>query len=398
MRGSIVFLSPMCLLDNSSGAAISSLNFMTVLSKAGYRCTSFTASFFDQRQNVPLEKILGQTIASDNNRGKLAIFTDQGITHNIFLTKSTRSKDMSPDEQIKFIALWKNWLNENRPDAILTYGNSGFSKEIQRIARDQCKTIILYLGNAEYDDASLFAETDTIICPSEFLKRHYKKSLGIESTVVRTIMNHERLATPTQSQKSGFVTFMNPIPQKGLTLFIRLADLARRERPDIRFLVTEGRMPRELLKEWNADIAALPNVQFIPNTDDVRNVYAQTSILIVPSFWQEGFPRSIIEAQLSGIPVIASTQGGCEEALNGAGLALEIPENCKKNYNEFPSDETVRQWFEAICLLWDDEDAYRRAQNRALHSAEAFHPDKMIKDAVEYFSRLIESNSFRRNR
>ena len=399
MHGSLLFLSPMCLLDKSSGAAISVLNFLIALSKAGYHCTSFTASLLDPQWDVPVEHILGKTAAEEANRGKLAIYNEHGVTHNIFLTKSSRRIHMSPDEQIKFKSTWESWIVKNKPNAILTFGLCALSQELHKIARQNSIKLIFYLGNAEYNNATLLSNMDLIVCPSEFLKQHYKKTLGIEAKVVRTIMNHERLITSTsaavasipEAKELGFVTFMNPIAQKGLTLFILLIELAQRERPGMKFLVTEGRQSRKLLREWGVNIGAYPNVWWIPNQVDVRSIYLRTSILIVPSYWQEGFGRNVVEAQLSGIPVIASARGGIEEALNGGGFVLEVPDNCKKDHTKFPDEETVRCWFAAICKLWDDRDSYQSARERALRSAEAFHPDKISKDAVAFFSEQIKS-------
>jgi glycosyltransferase involved in cell wall biosynthesis len=54
----------------------------------------------------------------------------------------------------------------------------------------------------------------------------------------------------------------------------------------------------------------------------MRSVYRETSLLVAPSQWEEAFGRVILEAQISGIPVVASDQGGIPEVLQGGGRIL----------------------------------------------------------------------------
>src|SRR5262249_21620774 len=58
-------------------------------------------------------------------------------------------------------------------------------------------------------------------------------------------------------------------------------------------------------------------------TDDMRTVYCDTRILLVPSQWEdETWGRVVSEAQLSGIPVITSDRGGLPESVGPGGIVL----------------------------------------------------------------------------
>jgi glycosyltransferase involved in cell wall biosynthesis len=54
--------------------------------------------------------------------------------------------------------------------------------------------------------------------------------------------------------------------------------------------------------------------KFLPN---IRQLYSKIKILLVPSLWEEGAGRVVIEAMLNGIPVIAHKIGGISEFANG---------------------------------------------------------------------------------
>jgi glycosyltransferase involved in cell wall biosynthesis len=68
----------------------------------------------------------------------------------------------------------------------------------------------------------------------------------------------------------------------------------------------------------------------------MRSVYGRTALLLVPSKWQEGFGRVALEAQASGIPVVARAIGGIPEAVAGGGAVL------------LPPDADARRWAEVV--------------------------------------------------
>ena len=396
-QGTVLFLSTMCLLDATSGAALSVRAFLAALAEAGVRCLSYSAAVFDPPREVPLAPILGPQAVPDAAKGKVLIFDKAGIRHHIFLTRSTQGRNFSDAEQIRMRALFLHQLPDLAPDLVISFGSSALAQSLRAAARAAGARVVIYLGNAEYTDPAVFHPEDRIITPSHFLKRHYEVVLGRPVEVVRTIMAPDRLlpadgpsipAAPA-GRRLGFVTFVNPIPHKGLLLFARLARMAWAARPDLSFLVIEGRLPRPLLAERGLDLAAWPNIWWLPTQEDVRPVWRRTSILLLPSFWQEGFPRSVLETQLSGIPVVASNRGGIPEALNGGGVMLDVPPAWTPELETLPEPDAVRPWLDALVTLWDDEAAYRQASARARQAAAPFHPARTAPAAVDFFRRLL---------
>ena len=61
---------------------------------------------------------------------------------------------------------------------------------------------------------------------------------------------------------------------------------------------------------------------FIPNAQ-VKSILEKTSILVVPSIWQDPFPLAALEGICSGAAVIASNVGGITEMLNDTGYLID---------------------------------------------------------------------------
>jgi glycosyltransferase involved in cell wall biosynthesis len=122
-----------------------------------------------------------------------------------------------------------------------------------------------------------------------------------------------------------WITLINPIPAKGLDIAVEVA----RRMPGERFLFVkggwfgmgEGRSTRL----WMGRARRLGNVTIWDFRQDMRTVYRVTDILLVPSR-RECFGRVVLEAHVSGIPVVAARVGGIPQTLGRGGILVDPEE------------------------------------------------------------------------
>ena len=145
---------------------------------------------------------------------------------------------------------------------------------------------------------------------------------------------------------------INPVQVKGVEIALELAERL----PQQEFLFVEG---------WGTDpaivrrIERLPNATYMRKQMDMRTVYGRTRVLIVPSQWQEAFGRVVVEAQASGIPVIASRTGGLPEAVGDGGILIDEYRN------------PVR-WLSALQGLLEDRSSYQSLSEKAIENTRRF--------------------------
>jgi len=160
------------------------------------------------------------------------------------------------------------------------------------------------------------------------------------------------LVTPglyrVQSERRS-VVFVNPHPLKGVDIALALA----RRRPDIPFEFVESwelaaASRRGLLRE----AARLRNVHWRKWELDMKPVYRLARLILAPSRWEEAWGRVVSEAQVSGIPALASRRGGLPEAVGPGGILVD-------------PDVGVTEWEQALATLWDDSSVYRSLANAA---------------------------------
>ncbi|MEM6901678.1 MAG: glycosyltransferase [Pseudomonadota bacterium] len=387
----ITFAATMCALDPVSGAMHSVRAILETLQAAGCTASSYTGSLFDAKRQVSFVQAFGPEAGSDVALGKIVSIQRNGVNHYVFRTQRSQGQFLTKAEHEGMLERWRQFLATNKPDLVLSFGRSKLAKTMRQLAAEAGSKVVLYLGNAEIDDAAMFAPGYSAICPSNFLAEHYRKQYGIETAVINPIIapEHERenqLAglDLAARQALGFVTLINPIPHKGLTLFAQLAARAATERPDIRFLVIEGRMSRRQLQAGGMDFAAWPNTWLIPEQQNMGAVFARSVMLMMPSYWAEGFGRTVVEAHLSGVPVLASDRGGLPEALGGIA-PLPAPSSCLGAYDRFPTPDELEPWWERMVSLWDDVQAYEEAVIEAKQAAKQFHPDATRQRLLDWF-------------
>jgi len=181
----------------------------------------------------------------------------------------------------------------------------------------------------------------------------------------------------TNRLPNGKITFINPIPQKGVDIAVKIA----KEMPDKQFLFVLGgwsRYPKILKMRFVRSVQNFPNVQIMETQTDMRHVYAQTKILLVPSQYIETFGRIIREAQLNGILVVASDVGGIPHTMGEGGILVR-PKN------------DVRGYIEALRLLSEDEKKYRNYSDLAVENSNKaeFDPEVQVEKFIAYVNRIM---------
>ena len=247
----------------------------------------------------------------------------------------------------------------------------------QAIDRTKTRTFI-YLRNVEVEDlgGSLSGlDQCGFIANSGFTAQRFAETQGISSDVIYPMIEPEAYRVTSTRQN---VTFINPHPNKGVDVALSVAASC----PDIPFVFVRGwGLTPQQEAHLQGRLAQLPNVTLQPSTNDMRDVYGQARIVLAPSQWEEAFGRIAAEAQVSGIPVVASKTGGLPEAVGPGGILLD-------------KDAPAEDWANAIRHLWQDEQAYTAMSQAAL--AHASRSEMMPDRHIDHLLEIIGAPSGRR--
>jgi glycosyltransferase involved in cell wall biosynthesis len=135
------------------------------------------------------------------------------------------------------------------------------------------------------------------------------------------------LAEPTQPGDAGNGTVVAMLarvhPDKGHELFLRAAKLALDLSPGTKFLLVGGCLPayeglRRQLVELRDGLGLARAASFLPQVERERlpELFRSLSVVVVPSTWVEPGGLVVLEAMASGVPVVATQQGGPAEVIS----------------------------------------------------------------------------------
>jgi glycosyltransferase involved in cell wall biosynthesis len=183
-----------------------------------------------------------------------------------------------------------------------------------------------YLTGKRHEDYSIGA-ADALLCPSNYLARQAEAHYGLPAGSIEVIpLPVGDLAVLERSDdvwKHGSICYVGRLePRKGLIEWIDAAVAVARDDPSAQFEfigadlpydetrrvqdVVERRIPDVLRRRFHFR-GAQPRSR-------LPRFLAQARVAIVPSRW-ENFPNTCIEAMCSGLPVIASREGGMAEII-----------------------------------------------------------------------------------
>jgi lipopolysaccharide/colanic/teichoic acid biosynthesis glycosyltransferase len=120
------------------------------------------------------------------------------------------------------------------------------------------------------------------------------------------------------------------VREKGYIEFAEMAKLVSAGRSDVYFLVVGDALPSDrdgVVAEFRTRVAASgleDRFRFTGFTDRVADCLQAMDIFVLPSY-REGFPRSVLEAMSSALPVVATNIRGCREAVVNGATGLIVP-------------------------------------------------------------------------
>jgi glycosyltransferase involved in cell wall biosynthesis len=115
---------------------------------------------------------------------------------------------------------------------------------------------------------------------------------------------------------------------KGVYEFLEAARRVGQEFPEARFSIlgrAETFNPTGISEGDIAGLQAEYPVTFLAETTDVRPYLAQSSVFVLPSFYREGLPRTILEAMSTGRAVITTDMPGCRDPIEDGKSGIIVP-------------------------------------------------------------------------
>ncbi len=389
----VAFFSPFNLQDSASGAAQSLRTMLEQLAARGVGCHALTACCFDVPPGPRLAEVMqaqGLRLTGVIKEINMPVWQGRvaGVDYNAIQFEHQTRHQFSPPEEITYRDMVRIWLEQNRPDVVITFGGLLLDIEIQRCARAAGALLVFYLANPSYGRPETFSRVDLIITNSQATSAHYQKTLNLQSHSVGLFVDPRRSLAARRDPQ--FVTFINPLPEKGVSLFLKLLARAAVDAPDMRFLVVESRgRLADAMQRLALPASLLERVTVLPKQDDISTVYGVTKVLLMPSFWFEAAGRILLEANANGIPVLATDRGGIPETLGGAGCLLPIPERCTQDHWAMPNDDEILPWWNELLRLWREPAHYQSMCDLALAcaatqtvAAKGAQLDALLRDAL----------------
>ena len=251
--------------------------------------------------------------------------------------------------------------------------DSSSLKDYFRLIKDTGYVLMNYFGRQR----NFILGSDKVIAVSQAVKKAIVEETFVPEEKVAVIYNGvdpAKFNLTVAKQEEGKVKFIyigRIVRSKGLFDLIKVFKEVNPEKASLE-LVGDGADFDEL-KGLVAGLTLEKNVTFSGKLsyDEVIKKYLAADVFVLPTLRVEGFPMTLPEAMLSGLPVIASNLGGISDAIKDGETGFLVP----------PGDHKILK--EKIELLTEDailrNSLGERARQKALND---FTLEKMLDNYI----------------
>ncbi len=171
------------------------------------------------------------------------------------------------------------------------------------------------------------------------------------------------------------------LKSKGVAEFVEAARLLRERGVAVECVLAgapDPGNPDSLTADQVADWSAQGLVTALGHVDDMAQVLRDADAVVLPSYYGEGLPRSLIEGGACGLPLITTARPGCRDVVSHGVEGLLVPER----------DAVALA--DAIARLANDRDRARQlgaaARRKVLN---AFDEQLVIKRTLDVYRSLL---------
>ncbi|WP_447754586.1 glycosyltransferase family 4 protein [Sphingopyxis fribergensis] len=134
---------------------------------------------------------------------------------------------------------------------------------------------------------------------------------------------------PPSDRETRFLLVARMLWDKGVGIFADAAQQVRRTHPEARFQLlgpldpdSKTGISQSQIEQWVGE----DRLDYLGAASDVRPAIEQAHCIVLPSYYREGTPRTLLEAGATGRPIITSDMPGCRDTvLPGESGALVRP-------------------------------------------------------------------------
>ena len=191
------------------------------------------------------------------------------------------------------------------------------------------------------DDVNSFTQAGIV----DATKIRLIKSSGVDTTRFQPTSEIATADQPTRVLLAARLLW-----DKGIAEYVQAARKLRSAGLEIRFLLAgapdhgnPASVTQAELDAWAAEGVVEP----LGHVDDMRVQLANTDIMVLPSFYGEGVPRSLIEAAACGLPIVTTDSQGCREVVthevNGLLIPVKDSEALANAIQRLHEDATLRR-------------------------------------------------------
>ena len=346
-----LWVSPFALQDKSNGAAIRCKLTLEMLAERGHDVKAMTMDLEDA------PKGLANTEVEKHEQDRFQFFEENGVQYFVLNVRNTHQGwlpigRVNLDKFSEFMVLHGEMLQKFDPDVVIGFGADVVSCALRHEAKVRGYPTVYMLRNGLHEEFA-FSDCDAVLTNSQATAERTLKMNGVKAQAIGNVFDPKACIAKTHHRR--YVVMGSAYQHKGVALYIKLARMC----PELQFCLVQSRDSEpELwkLKENGEKVKQLPaNLRIIPFQPDVRALFAQASVLVVPSVWFESWGGIASEAIMNGIPVLASDSGGLPEVVGQAGVTLSLPQSMIEHPDTVPEEKDVQPWVDALHQILEQD-------------------------------------------